>query len=88
MSSFPLPTTPLNEHSLISLETWLLDLGAVKSNQDPTQWAIFNPQWSAEIKMCVDELQVVWKKDGRISSCSFPYGLSRSDVEVAIIAGP
>ena len=46
------------------------------------------PEWSAEIRMEHDELQVTWKNLGKCSQCSFPYGLSREDVQTAVVDGP
>ena len=84
----PPPETPLNRHSLSALEVWLGDLGAQRSRTDPCCWTWVLPQWSAEIQMEKDELRVTWKKGGQCNQCCFPYGLSRSDVEVAISQGP
>ena len=80
--------TPLNQHSLLALETWLNDLGATQSKQDPCLWTWLMPEWSAEIKIEKDELEVIWEKDGKRNRCCFPYGLSRKDVQNAIIDGP
>ncbi len=88
MSQLPPPNTPLNQHSLPALESWLDELGASKSTTDPCVWVWSMPQWSAEIKMDVDELQVTWHQDGNLRHCHFPYGLSRLDVQSAIVEGP
>jgi hypothetical protein len=36
----------------------------------------------------VEELKVSWQRDGHETLRHFPYGLSRADVEAAILAGP
>ncbi|MFY8148451.1 MAG: DUF3143 domain-containing protein [Prochlorococcaceae cyanobacterium] len=46
------------------------------------------PQWKARILLEVDELQVTWQQGERQSVRHFPYGLTRADVEAAILAGP
>ena len=88
MSLLPLAQTPLNQHSLEALESWLHELGAHKSRHDPCLWLWVMPNWSAQIKMERDELQVTWEKEGKLSHCSFPYGLPRRDVQTAIAEGP
>ena len=88
MSLLPPAQTPLNQHSLAALESWLNKLGAQKSKKDPSLWVWIMPKWSAEIKMEKDELNVTWEQEGKLSHCSFPYGLSRRDVQIAIEVGP
>ena len=94
MSNLPSPETPLNQHSIASLELWLMNLGAVKCTQNPCLWRWNNiPQWSAEIHFKQDELMVSWgelNSEGlkKTSQFSFPYGLPRKDVEAALNHGP
>ena len=88
MSLLPPSQTPLNQHSLAALESWLDQLGAHPNSQDPALWTWVMPKWTAHIKMERDELQVTWEKDGNLSHCSFPYGLPRKDVQMAIAEGP
>jgi hypothetical protein len=38
--------------------------------------------------MEVEELRVSWHQEGRTTARQFPYGLSRADVEAAILVGP
>ncbi len=78
----------MNRHSLQSLEIWLRQLGAEQSTKDPCSWIWSFSHWSAQIQMEQDELKVTWDHNGITSQCSFSYGLSRSDVEVAIKEGP
>ena len=80
--------TPLNQHSLEALELWLQDIGAEKNDDDPSLWNWAMPKWNAEIKMERELLRITWEKDGVRSQCSFPYGLSRDDVQSAIFQGP
>ncbi len=88
MLKLPPEETPLNQHSLVSLENWLHQLGAERDLENPCVWRWFASQWSAEIQIERDELTVVWNKGGKLSQCAFPYGLSRSDVEKAMAQGP
>ncbi len=88
MAHLPPPNTPLNQHSLIALESWLHQLGAQRSADDITCWHWAATEWSAEIRMEQDELIVAWKQNDKISQCSFSYGLPRSDVEAAMSEGP
>ncbi len=88
MFSLPSAKTPLNQHSLLALETWLKELGAQQSSDDPCLWVWVTPQWRAEIRMEQDDLMVIWFKGDNRSKYSFPYGLSRRDIENAIFQGP
>lgn len=88
MSPLPPDQTPLNQHSLRSLEAWLTDLGAVRTLADPCVWEWQQPSWSAEIRLDQEDLQVTWRQNGGVSQRTFPYGLSRLDAEAAMRAGP
>tara|TARA_Y100001970_G_scaffold294225_1_gene448789 strand:+ start:4700 stop:4966 length:267 start_codon:yes stop_codon:yes gene_type:complete len=79
---------PLNQHSLISLEDWLFNIGACKNEKDPSTWILSLEDWSAEIIMGQDELKVIWLQGDRSFQRSFPYSFMREDVERAIIQGP
>ncbi len=84
----PPAETPLNQHSLIALESWLRELGAEKSSSDPCVWNLLLSEWSAQIKLEQDELRVTWDQDESKRQCCFSYGLSRRDVEAAMNEGP
>ena len=88
MDQLPPSRTPLNQHSLEALESWLKKLGAERSESDICLWYWVMPKWSAEIKVEKESLRVSWDKDGKKKYCSFPYGLSRKDVQSAIFEGP
>ena len=90
MLTLPPPQTPLNQHSLLSLESWLGQLGAIKSDEDPSLWHWQSTQWNLEMKLDRDELCVVWyiESDSSQRQRCFSYGLSREDVEAAINEGP
>ncbi|MCP9819072.1 DUF3143 domain-containing protein [Synechococcus sp. Cruz-9H2] len=88
MISLPPLQTPLYNHPLPALEQWLSDLGACRDHAEPCLWDLRQPLWSARIELEVEELKVSWEHGGRVTVRLFPYGLSRADVESAILAGP
>ncbi len=88
MMSLPSAQTPLNCHSLRSLEKWLQNLGAERNANNPCLWIWTSVNWTAEIQMKRDELSVIWSNQDKRSECFFSYGLSREDVEIAIRQGP
>ena len=88
MDSLPPHQTPLNQHSLASLELWLTGLGGQRIEEDPCRWLLFMQDWSVEINLEKDSLSVVWEKKGKKKPCSFSYGLPRQDIEMAILEGP
>jgi hypothetical protein len=51
-------------------------------------WDLQQPRWSARIELESEELKVSWDQGQPPSVRHFPYGLSRADVEAAILAGP
>jgi hypothetical protein len=88
MAEAPTPDTPLYHHPLPQLEDWLRGLGAHQQRSHLSRWDLHRPQWSAQIELEVEELKVSWQRDGHETLRHFPYGLSRADVEAAILAGP
>ena len=89
-SSLPAESSPLNQHSLRALEQWLLQLGAIRIDNDPCRWQLERPDWSAVLLLDREDLKVIWQGSDTSAErqCSLPYGLSRADVEAAIQAGP
>ena len=88
MSLLPSADTPLNQHSLAAIELWWQGMGAEQSKNDLSKWVWTSKDWTAEILIEYDELRVVWQKTSSQKQCSFPYGLSRRDVEAAMNEGP
>ena len=88
MTQLPSEDTPLNQHSLMSIESWLRTLGARKNEDDPCLWVWETNKWSAQLKIESEELIVIWDHQGTSSQCSFPYGLTRADVFAALNEGP
>ncbi|WP_369820022.1 DUF3143 domain-containing protein [Synechococcus sp. 1G10] len=66
----------------------MTDLGAYRDQAEPCLWDLRQPLWSARIELDVEELKVSWEHGGNVTVRLFPYGLSRADVESAILAGP
>ncbi len=88
ISSLPPPDTALNQHSLAALEFWLHELGAVRNEIDLCSWEMVKPEWTAVLLIGKDNISIEWVKEGNSTYCSFPYGLSRHDVEITINSGP
>ena len=88
MHDLPSADTPLYHHPLPALEAWLRSLGAVQQPGQPCRWDLHQPAWSASIELEVEDLAVCWQGEGQRCLRQFPYGLSRADVEAAILAGP
>nr|WP_290227212.1 DUF3143 domain-containing protein [Trichocoleus desertorum] len=86
----PLPSsdTPLYNHSLPDIETWLTEQGC---EQDPAElhcWRLARPAWKAELCLDVDQLTVRYLTEGEEIQRSFKYLLSRQDIEDAVFSGP
>jgi hypothetical protein len=88
MTELPDPTTPLYAHPLPTLECWLKEIGAVQQRGNICRWDLHLSDWSAELELETEELTVRWHQDGSRTVRQFPYGLSRADVEAAIMLGP
>ena len=82
------PSTPINQHSLQSLELWLNDLGAKKDRNNPSKWYLFLSNWKATIYFEQEDLSVVWQSEGEETKRLFSYCINREDVENAILQGP
>ncbi len=88
MTFMSLDQTPLNQHSLLAIESWLEQLGAKKSVDNPCLWHLDKEYWSVEIFIQKDSIRVIWDQKGVRNQCDFSYGLYREDVERAILQGP
>ncbi|MCG9890992.1 MAG: DUF3143 domain-containing protein [Thermosynechococcaceae cyanobacterium MS004] len=90
-SSLPKSETPLYNHTLPDLEHWLRDLGCERDSEELHLWHAKYPTWSAEIRLEIEELSILYQNPQDQSSTlrrNFKYSLSRQDVENAIFAGP
>jgi len=86
--SVNLPTKPINQYSLQSLELWLTDLGAVKDINNPSKWYLLLSNWNATIIFEQEDLSVIWESEGQETKRLFSYCINREDVENAILQGP
>ena len=86
----PLPSadTPLYSHPLPVLEDWLRSSGFVRSEEDVCLWTLERTQWTAQLLLQSDGLVISWSQQGSSTERAFSYGLSRADLEAAILAGP
>ncbi len=80
--------TPINQHSLQSLELWLKDLGATKDIDNPSKWYLILSNWNATIIFEQEDLSVVWESGGKLTKRLFSYCNNREDIENAIFQGP
>ena len=80
--------TPINQHSLQSLELWLKDLGATKDIDNPSKWYLLLSTWNATISFEQEDLSVVWESGGKLTKRLFSYCINREDIENAILQGP
>ena len=80
--------TPINQHSLQSLELWLKDLGAIKDIENPSKWDLLLSNWNATIIFEQEDLSVVWESGGEFTKRLFSYCINREDIENAIFQGP
>ena len=80
--------TPINQHSLQSLELWLKTLGAKKDINNPSKWNLLLTNWNATIIFEQEDFSVVWESDGEETKRLFSYCINREDVENAILQGP
>ena len=85
----PPSDTPLYNHPLPAIETWLTDQGCEQDAEEPHCWTIERSRWQAELTLDIDQLSVRYLNvDGRDIQRSFKYSLSRQDIEDAVFAGP
>ena len=82
------PDSPINQHSLQSLELWLKDLGATKDIDNPPKWYLLLSNWKATIIFEQADLSVVWESGGKLTKRLFSYCINREDIENAILQGP
>jgi hypothetical protein len=87
----PLPPsdTPLYNHSLPDIETWLTEQGCEQDQAELHCWRVERPAWKAELYLDVDQLIVRYLPiGGEEIQRSFKYLLSRQDIEDAVFSGP
>ena len=79
---------PINQHSLQSLESWLVSMGATKDVNNPSMWYLNLKNWNAIINFEQEDLSVIWDFNGQLTKRLFSYCINLEDVENAILQGP
>jgi hypothetical protein len=89
--ALPSADTPLYNHALPGIEQWLHSQGCEQDLEERNCWTVDRGAWTAEIALEVEEIVVRYRgasDGGEDIQRSFPYSLSRNDIEAAIFAGP
>ncbi len=85
MTTLPSASAPLYNHPLPLIEQWLEEQGCTRDSEDVEQWFCKRDQWSARLRL---EETTIWVRytyeDGNTKTLTFPYSLSRADIEQAI----
>jgi len=87
----PTADTPLYNHPLPEIERWLQNQGCQQDSDQRHYWKLDRSDWRAELWLEREEVTVRYLKageDGRDIQRTFPYSLSRQDVEDAVFSGP
>jgi hypothetical protein len=80
----PPESAPLYNHSLPAIEEWLQEQGCSRDREMLNRWYCDRRAWRAELTMEETALQVRYTfEDGSTKVLSFPYSLSRADIEAA-----
>lgn len=81
----PPASTPLFKHPLPMLELWLSEQGCQRDTDDQSRWFCDRPEWKAELSLEETTIDVRYTyTDGNTKRLSFPYSLSRQDLDDAI----
>ncbi len=89
--ALPDSDVPLYNHTLANIESWLQGQGCEQDSSDRNVWHLVQQGWRAELELDVERIVASYEMlDGSRSKVqrSFPYALSRKDLEAAIFAGP
>jgi hypothetical protein len=89
--SLPPADTPLYNHPLPDIESWLRDLGCQQDENQLHCWYLERPDWKAELALEIDQIAVRYIQAGdgdRDVRRTFKYSLSRQDIEEAVFSGP
>ena len=89
--ALPSAATPLYNHPLPDIETWLNQQGCSQDTEAPPGWRIVRPRGEAEVVLETDCIVVRYINagaDGKDVQRVFKYSLSRRDLEEAIFSGP
>ncbi|MEB3182005.1 MAG: DUF3143 domain-containing protein [Nostocaceae cyanobacterium] len=83
--------TPLYNHPLPQIETWLRNQGCQQDTEQLHCWRIQRPKWEAELWLDIEQITVRYLKageEGKDVIRSFKYSLTRGDIEQAVFSGP
>jgi hypothetical protein len=89
--NLPSADTPLYNHSLSMIESWLRSQNCQQDRFKLSSWYVKHQDWEAEISMDVEEIRVRYINvvaGNKDLHRAFPYSLSRRDIEDAIFTGP
>ena len=90
--TLPSADTPLYNHPLPDIESWLTNCGCQQDTEARHLWLIQRPAWNAELSLEEDNLTVKYTKNDEDTDDeiirAFKYSLSRGDIEAAVFAGP
>ena len=87
----PSPDTPLYNHPLPVIEDWLRGQGCEQDETARSQWHVKRPTWRAELLLDTTSIVVRYlgaAESGQDLQRTFPYALSRQDLEAVIFSGP
>ncbi len=85
------PDTPLYNHPLPEIESWLTSIGGQQDTINLHCWQVSKIHWNAQLCLEVEELTIRYLRashDQQDVYRSFKYSLSRQDIEDAVLAGP
>jgi hypothetical protein len=89
--TLPAAGTPLYNHPLPDIETWLRQQGCTQDSSELNCWRVVRPRWEAEIVLetdCIVVRYVGASAENKDIQRVFKYSLSREDLEEAIFSGP
>ncbi|WP_287129360.1 DUF3143 domain-containing protein [Candidatus Cyanaurora vandensis] len=83
--SLPPAQTPLYNHPLHQLETWLRDQGCTQDEESLHAWSLRCPEWQMMIYLEETALRAEYHfEEDDTRTLTFPYSLTRWDVEQAV----
>lgn len=89
--TLPSAETPLYNHPLPAIEQWLEEVGCEQDRTELHSWRVERPDWTAELWLDIEQISVRYinaVEGSQDIQRSFPYSLSRQDIEEAIFSGP
>ncbi|NJK28527.1 MAG: DUF3143 domain-containing protein, partial [Coleofasciculaceae cyanobacterium SM2_3_26] len=88
--TLPSAETPLYNHPLPQIESWLRDKGCQQDREQLHCWYVERRNWQAELELDIEEINVRYinGEGNQDVYRSFKYSLSRQDAEDAIFPDP